>query len=622
MGKQISRRQFLHVAGAAGAGVIAAACQPKTVVIEKEVTTVVEKEVTKVVKETVMVEGQPVEVTKIVTEEKIVEVTAAAPTGPTNALGVTLPADALPLDEQYRLIQLGKPGEQTGGSFGHEMESLYNRAYPLGYGSEMLTTLDKDHNVVGVGCESWKQSDDGLYWDFFLRKGLEFSDGNPITANDWVFTFRRSFANAYDFGWFYYDILNAQEVLSGGLPPEELGMEAIDDFTLRIYTKSPTPHLPALGVWAHVAPPQAYEQYGDNWSVEPEHYIASGPWTLTEFERGVKWTFELNANYKGVLRPYFAQLRGRTLPTGLPAYIAGDIQQYSIGIDTPAGEVGIINANPVLRAESHPQPSPVTWYIGFHTMGEFPPLADQKVRLALNKAIDKETIIGEVGRGFAYPAWGIVPKGFPGNIYDKLKDADPNVFDVEAAQKLLADAGFPGGAGFPKYELWIRNPQPYMVTLCEAVQAAWKEHLNIDVDLYPTDHQSFTSTVFAEKKIPMYFVGYSRDYFDPSTFLAVFRSGVRHPHDDPAFDEAYAAANAEFDAAKRLELLGKSEEILVNSAAYAFLIQPFSISLWPCNLAGEGVEPNKEGYQADGGYGAAWPWAGSYWSSSRCREGL
>jgi ABC-type transport system substrate-binding protein len=371
-----------------------------------------------------------------------------------------------------------------------------------------------------------------------------------------------------------------------------------------------------------VAPMQAYEQFGDNWSVEPEHYIASGPWMLTEFERGVKWTFELNPNYKGVLRPYFTELRGRTLPTGLPAYMAGDIQGYSISIDTPAGEVGIINANPVLRAESHPQPSPVTWYIGFHTLGDFPPLADHKVRLALNKAIDKETIIGEVGRGFAYPAWGIVPKGFPGNVYEKLKDADPNVFDVEAAQKLLADAGFPGGEGFPKYELWIRNPQPYMVTLCEAVQAAWKEHLNIDVDLYPTDHQSFTSTVFAEKKIPMYFVGYSRDYFDPSTFLAVFRSGGRHPHDDTAFDEAYAAANAEFDANKRLELLGQSEEILVNSGAYAFLIQPFSISLWPCNLAGEGVEPNAEGYQADAGYGAAWPWAGSYWSDSKCRDGL
>ena len=614
MSRRISRRQFLRVASMAAVGAAATACQPKTVTVPEEVE--VEKEVTAIVKETVMVEGQSVEVTKIV------EVTPAAPTGPTNALGVTLPADALPLDQQYHLEQIGKPGEQTGGSFGHEMESLYNRAYPLGYGSEMLTTLDLNKKITGVGCESWEQSEDGAYWDFYLRKGLEFSDGKPITADDWVFTFRRSFGNGYDFGWFYLDILNAKEVLAGELDPEELGVEAVDDFTLRIYTKVPTPHLPAIGVWAHVAPPQAYEQFGDNWSLEPEHYIASGPWILTEFERGVKWTFELNANYKGVNRPYYTQLRARTLPTGLPAYIAGDIQGHSVGIDTPAGEVGLINANPVLRAESHPQPSNVTWYIGFNTLGEFPPLADQKVRLALNKAIDKATIIGEVGRGFAYPAWGIVPKGFPGNVYDELKDADPNVFDVEAAQRLLADAGFPGGEGFPKYELWIRNPQPYMVTLCEAVQAVWKEHLNIEVDLYPTDHQSFTSTVFAEKKIPMYFVGYSADYFDPSTFLAVFRSGGRHPHDDPAFDEAYAAANAEFDATKRLELLGEAERILVNSGGYALLINPFSINLWPCNQAGEGIEPNAEGYQSNSGYGAAWPRPGVYWTDSDCRKSL
>jgi len=643
MSNQVSRRQFLRVIGIAAAGAAAVACQPKTVVVKETIevekvvkeTIEVEKvvketvEVEKVVKETVEVEKvvkETVEVEKVVKEtvqvEKVVEVTVAAPTGPTNALGVPLPADALPLDQQYLLIQLGKPGEQIGGSYGHEMESLYNRAYPLGFGSEMFTTLDKDHNVVGVACESWEQSEDGLYWDFYLRKGLEFSDGEPITAHDWIFTFRRSFGNGYDFGWFYSDILNANEVLQGELPPEELGMEAIDDFTLRIHTEAPTPHLPALGVWAHVAPQQAYEQFGDNWSVEPEHYVASGPWTLAEFERGVKWTFELNPNYKGVLRPYLTQLRGRTLPTGLPAYMAGDIQAYSIGIDTPAGEVNLINANPLLRAETHPQPSPVTWYIGFHTLGEFEPLTDRKVRLALNKAVDKETIIGEVGRGFAYPAWGIVPKGFPGNVYEQLKTVDPNVFDVEAAKKLLAEAGYPDGKGFPKYELWIRNPAPYMVTLCEAVQAAWKEHLGINVELYPTDHQSFTATVFKEKKIPMYFVGYSRDYYDPSTFLAVFRGGGRHPHDDPEFDDAYGTANSTFDPKKRLELLGKAEEILVNSGGYVFLIQPFSIKLWPCNLAGEGLEPNQEGYQVESGYGAAWPRPGIYWSDPKCRVGL
>ncbi len=584
LSNKVSRRWFLQGVGLAAFGVATAACQSQPAAVEVE-------------------EGAEVSLT--------------------NALGVTLPADALPLEEQYRLIAIGKPGEQTGGSFGHEMESLYNRAYPLSYGSEPLTQLDKDKNVVGIACESWEQSEDGLAWDFHLRQELEFSDGQPITAHDWVWTFQRSFGNGYDFGWFYFDILNAKEVLSGELPPEELGMEAVDDYTLRIKTKEPVPYIPALGVWAFVAPPQAYEQYGDNWSLTPDQYIASGPWMLTEFERGVKWTWELNANYKGVNRPYYTQLRGRTLPEGLPAYIAEDIQLHDIGIDTPAGEVDMVNANPILKEEAYPQPSGVTWYIGFNTSGDFKPLDDLNVRLALSKAVDKETIIAEVGRGFAYPAWGIVPKGFPGNTYDALAKREPNILDVEAAQELLAQAGYPNGEGFPKFELWIRNPQPYMVTLCEAVQASWKEHLNIEVELYPTDHQSFTATVFAEKTIPIYFVGYSLDFYDPATFMSVFRSGGRHPHDDPAYDEAYTVGNTNRDPQKRFELLGEAEKILVESVGYLFLIQPFSTYLWPCNLAGEGLEANEEGFQSDRGYGGgANPWVGAYWSNSDCRADL
>ena len=540
-----------------------------------------------------------------------------------NALGIELPAGALPLEEQYRLIQLGKPGEQTGGAFGHEMESLYNRAYPLGFGSEPLTKLNNDREIVGIACESWEQSEDGLYWDFNLRPELEFSDGTPITAEDWVWTFRRAFTSGYDFAWFFFDILNVQAVVNGEVEPEELGMEAIDDHTLRIHTATPVPYIPALGVWAFVAPKHAYEQSGDNWSVEPANYIASGPWMLTEFERGVKWTFELNSAYKGVNRPMYTQLRGRTLPEGLPSYIAGDIQQHSLGIDTPAAEVSIVDGDPVLKAEAHPQPANVTWYLGFHTLGDFPELTDQRVRVALSKAIDKAKIVGEVGRGFAYAGTGIVPKGFPGNSYDALWQADPNVFDPEAARQLLADAGFPNGEGFPVYELWIRNPVPFMTTTCEAIQAAWKEHLNVNVELIPTDHQSFTAATFREKRVPIYHVGYSADYYDPATFMGVFRSGGRHPHDSTAYDEAYSSANATRDPAARLASIADAERILVEEAGYIFMVQNFTSALWPCNLAGEALEPNKEGFQSENGVpGVAAAWIGSYWSDSSCRADL
>jgi len=595
MNNEISRRNFLRGVGLAGAGAFLVACTPPAAPSSPAAATTGSQAAT-----------APGVETKLV-----------------NALGMELPADALPLEEQYRLIQLGRSGEQDGGSFGHEMESLYNRAYPLGMGSEPLTKLNNDREIVGIACEGWQQSEDGLYWDFFLRPELEFSDGTPITAEDWVWTFRRAFTTGYDFAWFFFDILNAQQVVNGEVPPEELGMEAIDDHTLRIHTAAPVSYIPALGVWAYVAPKHAYEQFGNNWSVEPNHYIASGPWILTEFERGVKWTWELNPAYKGVNRPYYTQLRGRTLPIGLPSYIAGDIQQHALGIDTPAAEISIVEADPVLKAEAHPQPSNVTWYIGFHTTGDFPPLADQRVRLALSKAIDKKKIVEQVGRGFAFPATGVVPKGFPGNSYDALWEADPNIFDPEAARQLLSDAGFPNGEGFPTYELWIRNPQPFMTTTCEAMQAAWKEHLNINVELIPTDHQSFTAATFREKRVPIYHVGYSMDYYDPSTFLGVFRSGGRHPHDSTAYDETYNNGNAMRDPAARLAALAEAERILVDEVGYIFMTQPFSINLWPCNLAGEALAPNKEGFLSENCVpGVAAAWIGTYWSNSSCRDNL
>jgi ABC-type transport system substrate-binding protein len=614
MATQISRRVFLRATGVSAIGALIAACTPQVV------TQVVTVKETQLVKETSIVEKE-----KVVEKEKIVEVTAAAPTGPTNDLGVVLPPDALPLDQQYLLLALQAVGQQISGATGHEMESLYSKAYFHGLGSEPLCRLDKEGNVVGIGCESFKQSEDGLSWDFAIRKECVFSDGAPVTAHDWEWTFRRSFGKGYDFGWMFADILNSSDVLAGTKPPEELGIEAVDDYTLRVKSPTRTPYVPALMTWAYVAPKQAYEQFGDNWSVEPEHFITNSPWMLTEFERGVKWTFKLNKNYKGIVRPYVQELRGRTLPNTLGAYMNGEIHSYALGPDSPVGEVGMVNSNPVLRAESHPGFAAGTYYVGFHTTGEFKEFTDRKVRLAMAKALDKGTIVSALGRGFAYPAYGILPKGFVGNSYDALAKEDPNIFDVEAAKKLLAEAGFPDGKGFPEYEMWMRSATATETSYCEAIQAAWKENLGINVKLFPTDHPTFTKAVFTEKKVPLYAVAYSLDFWDPVTFLNVFRTGSRHPWASKEFDDAVTAANSEGDPQKRFAGLAAAEKILVNDVGFAFFSSSFGISLWPCNIAGGWSTPNSLGYSAV----STSPYAGGpneyddfYFTNSKCREGL
>ena len=553
--------------------------------------------------------------TKIV--EKVVAPTAV--TGPTNALGETLPADALALDQQYIRLAIGT----TGGGYGHIMESLYNRAWGHAAGTDTLTSLDTDLSVYGVGAESWVAADDGSYWDFKLRKELVFSNGKPITAHDWVYTMRWSLGHGYDFAWFYLDIKNAQKVAAGELAPEELGMEAVDDYTLRIYTESPVPYLPMLGVWYEVMPENAQEELGENWALDPKRYVASGPFILTEFRRGIGHKWGLNASYKGIRRPYMTEIREENLPTGLPAYMSGELQTYAIGANTPAAELALVNANPVLRAESHPGVPTYTDYLGFNTLGKFEGLDNRDVRLALCKAVDKANLIGEIYRGFAHPAWGILPKGFP-NYNEDNKDLDPNVYDPEAAKQLLAKAGYPGGKGFPKYEIWIRQPTQQQLAVCQAIQARWKENLGVEVELRPSDFQSFTTTSFAEKNAPMYYVGYAQDYNDPATFMNVFRSTGRHPHADKSWDEFYNAANSSFDPKARMEGLKEAEKRLVDSAAWFFVAQPFSITLWQCNAKGWALEPNKSGYQFWGGGGVGCPHAyeGIYWSDSDCRKGL
>jgi oligopeptide transport system substrate-binding protein len=605
--KKLTRRQMIKTIGLTAAGTLLSSCATPTPVIQEKLVTQVVKE-TSVVKETVK-------------ETQVVEVTAAAPTGPTNALGVTLPADALPLEKQFWSLAV----EPTGGGFGHIMESLYNRAYEHAGGYETLTTLNTEMEVIPVGAESWAVSDDGLTWTFKLRKDLVYSDGKPITANDWVFTLQRALSNGYDFGWFYFDIKNASKVYSKELPADQLGIKAVDDYTLQIMTEVPTPYLPGIGTWFGVAPKHAYDDYGENWALDPKKFVSSGPFILTQFERGVQHKWELNKPYKGIRRPYFTEIHEQKLPTGLPAYIAGDIPQYVVGGNTPAGELGLINANPVLRAESHPQPATNTDYIGFNTLpGAFPPLDNPDVRMALCKAIDKETLVSQIFLGLSNPAYGILPKGFPGYTGDALKELDINKFDPEAAKALLSKAGYPDGKGFPKFEMWVRwnNPSQKVQSLAEAMQARWKETLGVNIELRFVEIQSFTQTAFKDQKVPIYWVNYAMDYYDPATFLNVFRDGGRHPTDTKAWTEAYNKANMELDSAKRFTMLAESEKQLVESSAFYFVQSPFDIYLVPCTLGG--LKANKDGYVFTGGGGPGTPHAfeGIYWTNAECRKGL
>ncbi|NLG50190.1 MAG: peptide ABC transporter substrate-binding protein [Chloroflexi bacterium] len=613
MARKLSRRQLLRLGALSASGALIG-CAPKVI---KE-TVVVKEEVEKIVKETVVVTEEKVvketvEVEKVV--EKVVEV-EVVPTGPTNSAGVVLPADALPLDQQ-----VWKMGNGMTAAHGHVMKSCYNRLWGHAMYDEPLVGLDFDGKPYPCGCESWQISEDGLYWDFILRKELTFTDGSPVTAHDWEFTMKRAFRDGYDYAWYYSDLKNYAQVVAGEMDADELGIEALDDFTLRIHTEQVAPYLPSVMCWFLVMSKAAYEKHGENYELDPATFNGSGPWRLVKLDRatGIEW--EVNPNYRGVRTVYFEKATEGPLPSGLPAYMAGEIPTYAIGATTPPGEQAFINSNPVLRAESHPVAPYVTNYLGFNTLpGKFAPLDNRDVRLALLKAIDKEALVAEIGKGFAFPAWGMLPPGFPNAIPDKLKELDPNVFDVEAARQLLSKAGYADGAGFPVYEWWCRDGiTPY----AEAIQAAWKDTLGIQVNLRGSDYSGFTQQAFTNKEAPIYYVAYQLDYFDPATFLNIWRDGGRHPCELPEWTENYNKANSIMDPDQRFEALQQSEIELVESCVMYGIDQPFSYKLWPCNLAGDGTKPNANGFSAaSGGGGVIEAYQHLYWAKSDCRAAI
>ncbi len=591
MSKKLSRRELLKgtalVAGSAAATAALSGC-------------------TKVVTQVVEVEK---EVEKVVTQ--VVEVEK---TGPINSFGLALPPDARPLDQQ-----VWKIGSDMTAAHGHWMKSLYNLLWGNTMHDEPLVGLDYNNDPFPCGAESWQIAEDGSYWDFPLRKELVWTDGTPVTAHDYEWTLKWTMGNGYDFGWYYSDVKNAMPVLNREMDPSELGVEALDDYTLRIYTNFPCPYLPMVMCFYMPMSKTAFDAHGEMYELDPATYNGCGPWTLTKFDRATGCEFELFKDYKGVRKVYFEKCIMGPMAGGLAAYMAGDVPSYGMGAGTPPGEQAFINTNPVLRGESHPVAPNITSYLGFSMdPGKFPPLDNYDVRLALCKAVDKETMVGAVGKGFALPAWGILPPGFVNYNGDVLKQQDCNVFDVEAARQLLSKAGYPDGKDFPEFEVYCRTTiTPYM----EAAQAAWKENLGITIQLKALDYASYGEQVWTNKLAPMYRVEYSLDYFDPSTFLNVFRDGGRHPHSNPEWTANYNIANATLDPVKRMELLKQSEMDLVNSLCFYGLQCDISYELFPCTLGGDFATPDRNGFLNGYARGRS-AYNDLYWTTSTCRDSL
>jgi oligopeptide transport system substrate-binding protein len=526
--------------------------------------------------------------------------TSAEPTElPSNvtSLGRALPEDAAPRDQQV-LHLLGVERKHLDVNV-----NLYDSAMESGAAFlwERLTMLDKNNELVPGAAESWELSEDGLTWTFHLREDGMWSDGSPVTAHDFEYAFKRGLnpENGGVWSWYYYDIKGVADYAEGVSDDWDLvGIKAIDDLTLAIETGDVILYLPLLMAFPTGAPvpEKMVEQYGMEWTTDPETCLTNSAWKLAEWTKGRRIVLELNPYYTGEYPAYLEQI---IITLGaqenyFTSYQADEIDVMHANGDyqmvSPA-DLTVIEADTDLAEELYSSPELTTWYLFFKTTE--PPFDSLEVRQAFSHAIDRETIVATTLKGVAVPAYTMLPPGMPGYNGDELKDVQN--YDPTLARELLADAGYPDGEGFPDVELWLREPSTEVLATAEAIQAMLKENLGIEISIQSQEKKVYTDNL-SKNEIPFSLISWAYDYIDPSDFLNLVwdsQSG-RHDWENAEFDELVRAAKSERDVAERLDLYRQAEKILVEDVGAIFVWHPITYQMWKPYVLG--VEPDNEGY--------------------------
>ena len=455
---------------------------------------------------------------------------------------------------------------------------------------EGLTTIGQDGSIVAGTAEKWETSEDGLVWTFYIRKDAKWSDGKDVTANDFIYSWKRAVdpATASDYAYYIYFIKNGEKINAGEADIDTLGVRAIDDKTLEVTLENPCQFFTEIVAFPTLVPlrEDIVSANKDKWALDPATYIGNGPYKLTSWEHDSKITFEKNEYYwakDSVVAPKIEWYLMNDQNAILSAFKNGQVvYAKNIPSDELAAEkeAGNLKILPLLG----------TYYIDF--VNNKPPFDDARVRKAFSLAIDRNYLVENVTKGGQTPASGFVPFGIAdvnpepdfrttGGDYISVKPADYEK-NVEEAKKLLAEAGYPDGKGFPKVTYGLNSGSGHE-PVAEALQQMWKENLGVEVEILAQEWNVFQQS----RKDGVYNInrnGWIGDYMDPSTFMDIFTStnGQNNAkYNNPDYDAFIAAARKESDHETRIKIFHDAEKLLMDEAAIAplyFYTEPVVVS--------------------------------------------
>jgi oligopeptide transport system substrate-binding protein len=481
------------------------------------------------------------------------------------ALAFVLVALALSAARAETVFRRGEAGDPA--TFDPQLTATVIEADVLYDLFEGLLTYDAAGKLIPGAAESWRVSPDGRTYVFSLREA-QWSNGDPVRASDFVFTFQRLLdpATGAEYANLYYPIRNAEAVNKGKVPPTALGVRAIDEKTLEITLERPTPYF--LSVLAHQtsAPvnPKNVEKFGRAFA-RPGNLVSNGAFRLESFTPNDETVLVKNPYFHGARDVAIDKEIIASIDDRAAAFLRFRTHEIDSYDDAPGDQLAFVRKT--LGGEFHVAPTLGVLYFAFNTSKA--PFDDARVRNALSMVVDREFLAKSIWGGAMAPAYAFVPPGtdnYGGGVVAEFRDLSP-IEREERARELLRHAGYGEGKTL-KVEIRYNTSENNKATAV-AIAEMWKP-LGVESTFINTDAKTHFALLQNGGDFDVARAGWIGDYSDPQNFLFLFESDntrLNYSHwKNAEYDALMARAADETDLARRAEILAKAERLLLAEA--------------------------------------------------------
>jgi ABC-type oligopeptide transport system substrate-binding subunit len=424
-----------------------------------------------------------------------------------------------------------------------------------------LVKLDADLNPVPNVAESWQETLDGKRITFKLRPDATWTNGDPVTAQDFEWAWKRTISPqlAADYAYQFYGIVGAQEYnnckKACALLRDKVGVKALDAQTLQVDLTTPQPwFLQQLAHHSFLAVHRpTVEKFGNRWT-EAGNIVTNGPFRLAAWQHNSRIDLAKWDGWRNADEVTLARVNGRMITDGTTAVQAFEAGEIDVALTLPPEELPRLKETP----EYAQYPALGTYYYGFNTKN----IPDVKQRRAMALAINRQSIIDNVAQADQIPASGYTPKGMPG--FDTITPDSRWLTaegDMDTAKQLMSEVANP----VTKLTLWY-NESPAHKPIAVAVQANWRE-LGLDVDIKAQEWAQYLEFLGPppNKAVDTYRLGWIGDYVDAMNFLEMWtcNSGNNSTnYCNPEYDALVAEARRTEDDAARYEIYAQLEQLL------------------------------------------------------------